>query len=83
MIGRISRGKIYTEISKNYNIVHSYQNKKESYIETVCKLMQEGYTNSEIYDKLDIPGDRCRIMEWLSSVRRRRIFKEVSDKYKW
>lgn len=45
--------------------------------ETVCKLLSEGYSNSEIYNITKI--DR----ELITNIKRRHSYRYVSEKYKW
>ena len=88
-ISRIKRGDMWTHISCLYNIPqerYTINTASLTDLETheICLLMEQGFTNSEIADKLipDRKGkDRYRYLHVLNELRERRTYKYVSKYY--
>ena len=76
VISSIRRGLSHRDISKNYNI-NSMLNDRldEQIVHKICKLLEEGYRNSEIGDRYNI--DECII----SDIRNGESYSEISKKY--
>lgn len=81
-INEIRMGKGWTHISKDYNIrpesfLGKYHNRAytEDQIREVCKMMENGYGNKEISEKLNISYDV------IADIRKGKTWKEISKDY--
>ncbi len=54
---------------------------KPNYAEYICKLLERDYDNAAICKVLDLP--RSKFGSIISNIRRRKIYKDISKKYKF
>lgn len=54
---------------------------KPNYAEYICKLLERDYDNASICKVLDLP--RSKFGSIISNIRRRKIYKDISKKYKF
>ena len=79
VITDIKCGRTYNYISKNYNITKiRYKTEKisDETVHEICKLLEDGYTNKEIADKIKVDPST------ISKIRCGKIYTYISKHYK-
>ena len=93
MISNIRLKRYYKDISKDYNsLINSEKSRHDqiftnSQIETICKLLENNYGYSDILSYLGIDRNNCDKNKYdaykhcLSSIKNRKMFTSISEKY--
>ena len=88
LITSIRNGTHWKSISSLYNITikNTLRHNSEEYIESICKLIANNYSLSEMRKILNIPDtyeekDKFKKLVWF--IRKRKCYKDISSKYEW
>lgn len=88
LLTRIRTGKQWKEISKNYNITNknTLRNNDTKLIESICQMLEKGYSHKQMRGKLGIPSDKDSKRKFkclVYGIKTRRNYKDISEKYHW
>lgn len=88
LLTRIRTGKQWKEISKQYDISikNTLKNTNVLYIDSVCQMIEKGYTLKQMRANLGIPNDKeskKKFKCFVYGIKTRRNYKDISEKYNW
>lgn len=88
LLTRIRTGKEWKSISSQYNIINKNTLRKndEKFVEDICKLIEKGYSVSDMRKILELstnPKDKRRFKSLVWAIRKRKSYKDISEKYSW
>lgn len=88
LLTRIRTGKQWKEISSQYNInnKNTLRNTDIEYIDSICQMIEKGYSLKQMRANLGIPDTaiyKRRFKSLVYGIRMRKNYKDISDKYTW
>lgn len=82
-VSHIIQGVRWKHISSLYNVSSKKYNNYSVYVEDICRLLSQNKSTSEIINIISIPTTRENARHFIGRIRRREIYKHVSDNYIW
>ena len=81
VVSNVRRGMSYQEISSKYVLTtRNYGTLTDDMVECICEMLQEGYSDRVIVDKLKKNGIKITAGQ-ISGIRHKRMYKRVTSKY--
>lgn len=88
LLTRIRTGKEWKSISSQYNIINKNTLRKndDKFVDDICKLIEKGYVVRDMRKILEISDnteDKQRFKKLVWAIRKRKSYRDISEKYSW
>lgn len=88
LLTRIRTGKEWKSISSQYNIINKNTLRKndDKFVDDICKLIEKGYAVRDMRKILEISDsteDKQRFKKLVWAIRKRKSYRDISEKYSW
>ena len=88
VLKKILVNKLLTQLILNYNITNknTLRNNDNEFIESICRMIEKGYSHKQMRANLGIPSNKDSIRKFkclVYGIKSRRNYKDISKKYYW